>query len=97
MKLRLILIAFWCIPAWSWSAVAREWTDSSGKHRIQADFLDFQDGHVRLEKTDGNIISVPIERFSTSDQQWVKERLRELQRTPARAPRDAARKQRALE
>jgi hypothetical protein len=38
---------------------AREWTDTSGKYRVEAELIDFADGVVRLRKEDGQVITHP--------------------------------------
>lgn len=52
-------------------AERRTWTDNTGRHKVIAEFVDLQDGMVRLKKKKGNIISVPIQRLSEKDQWWI--------------------------
>jgi hypothetical protein len=59
------------------NAHARKWTDKTGKFSVEADYVDLTDGKVVLKKTDGNVISVPLDRLSDADQQYV-----ESQRNP---------------
>ena len=54
--------------------VAREWTDSTGKFKVKAEFVEFKEGIVRLAKEDGQIISFPLGRLSATDQKYVHER-----------------------
>jgi len=57
-------------------AGVRTWTDSTGQYKTEAEFLDFQDGIVRLRRADnGEIKSVPLEKLSEADQQFVKSRM----------------------
>jgi len=51
---------------------SRKWTDSTGQHSVQAEFVDAKDGTVRLKREDGKTISVPIDKLSKADQQYVK-------------------------
>jgi hypothetical protein len=53
----------------------REWTDSTGAFRIKAKFLSYSSGAVKLEKEDGNVITVPLERLSAEDQAFVRGKL----------------------
>lgn len=46
---------------------AREWTDASGKFRVEADFVDFHGNTVELKKKDGTLIRVPLDRLSKVD------------------------------
>lgn len=50
----------------------RTWVDSTGKHKVEAKFLSFEDGQVRLERRDGNAVSMPIKRLSLADQKVVR-------------------------
>jgi len=52
-------------------ACAREWSDKSGRHKTDAEFISFKNGKVYLEKEDGNIVSVPIEILSASDLKFL--------------------------
>jgi hypothetical protein len=53
------------------NACAREWTDSTGAFRVEAELVDHKDGVVRLRKTDGSIISVPLAKLSKADQNYL--------------------------
>ncbi|KAJ3375066.1 cytoskeletal protein binding protein [Allomyces arbusculus] len=46
----------------------RIWLDTSGQHRTEAAFVDFVDGKVKLHKTNGARIDVPIAALCTDDQ-----------------------------
>jgi len=57
-----------CILAQAASpGVAREWTDRSGTYRVEAELVSLRNGKVYLEKTDGKVVAVPVERLSTED------------------------------
>lgn len=45
----------------------RTWTDTSGKFRVQASLVEFDEKNVTLKRADGRIIEVPIERLSNAD------------------------------
>ncbi|MCA9232102.1 MAG: hypothetical protein KDA57_15745, partial [Planctomycetales bacterium] len=49
----------------------RIWTDKSGKHQISATFIDVIDGKVRLERPNGDISRVPLEKLSKADREYV--------------------------
>ena len=53
------------------NASAREWTDITGAFRIEAELVEYKDGVVRLRKTDGSIVSVPLAKLSKADQNYV--------------------------
>jgi outer membrane protein assembly factor BamB len=49
----------------------RFWTDASGEHRIVAAFEGVEDGTVRLEKRDGTVLHVALDKLSQADRDWV--------------------------
>jgi hypothetical protein len=51
--------------------LAREWIDSSGKYRIEAEFVDLRNGQVQLKKATGEVITVGFDRLSPADRQYV--------------------------
>ena len=50
----------------------RVWTDSTGSYTTEAEFVDLENGNVRLKKADGNVITLPMEKLSPPDQQFVR-------------------------
>lgn len=52
-------------------AVAREWTDSTGTHKIEAEYISFKNGKVYLEKPGGEVITVPLDKLSQGDREFV--------------------------
>ncbi|MEW4453385.1 SHD1 domain-containing protein [Bremerella sp. JC817] len=52
----------------------REWTDSTGKFKIDAEYESFRDGALTLRKANGDMVTVPWERLSSADQQFLKSR-----------------------
>lgn len=50
----------------------RTWTDVSGQHRIEAALLDADEQQVRLRRTDGKEISVPLEKLSEADREHAR-------------------------
>ena len=55
-------------------ALAREWVDSTGKHRVNAELVAVRGDKVVLETADGRIISIPIARLSSPDRRFLQER-----------------------
>ncbi|KAJ7638784.1 hypothetical protein FB45DRAFT_411916 [Roridomyces roridus] len=49
----------------------RVWHDRSGQFRVDAAFLGFHNGKLRLHKTNGVIVEVPVEKMSAEDMQHV--------------------------
>lgn len=59
---------------------SRKWKDSSGKFEVEAVFLGLEDDTVQLRKADGQAISVPLDKLSTADQQYVRQTVRKQNR-----------------
>jgi len=60
----------------AWLAVAageemRTWSDSSGKFKIKATFLELRNEKVILEKDDGSQVAIPLDKLSVADQAAV--------------------------
>lgn len=51
----------------------REWTDSTGKAKVEAGFQGVEEDTVILKKQDGSVLRVPLERLSKKDQEYVEE------------------------
>src|SRR5690349_10635563 len=69
----MALVAFASSILYSQStATVRKWSDTSGKYKVDAEFLGLKDGKVSLRKTDGNSIEVPLEKLSKADRDFVK-------------------------
>ncbi|MGV3485173.1 MAG: SHD1 domain-containing protein [Planctomycetaceae bacterium] len=54
------------------SGTAREWTDSSGHYKVEAELIGFNDKVVVLKKQNDDLISIPLEQLSTEDQDFLK-------------------------
>ncbi|ORZ23245.1 hypothetical protein BCR42DRAFT_446948 [Absidia repens] len=80
----------------------RTWTDRSGSFKVEAQFLAYTDGKLRLHKANGVKIDVPLERMSAEDIRWVERRTNQpvgstkkgsqsgsAERTPEMPPRSA--------
>ena len=51
---------------------AREWTDATGKYKIEADLVGFDDESVVLRRADKQLGAVPIEKLSENDREYLK-------------------------
>ena len=61
-----------CLVLWSTVCEGREWTDSTGQYKIEAEFAGAINNIVRLRKPDGVVVEIPIERLSQEDQDLVR-------------------------
>lgn len=53
------------------SSKIRTWTDRSGSFKVEAQFIDFHNGKLRLHKLNGVKIDVPVEKMCQEDVRWV--------------------------
>ncbi|KAF9534358.1 hypothetical protein CPB83DRAFT_879575 [Crepidotus variabilis] len=65
----------------------RVWHDRTGQFRVEATFLGFKDGKLRLHKVNGVIVEVPSEKMSAEDMRYV-EKVTEKKRSTAHAISD---------
>jgi hypothetical protein len=49
----------------------RMWTDASGKYQVEARFVSFQDGTVRLQKANGRYARIVYDLLCSADQKFV--------------------------
>jgi hypothetical protein len=54
-------------------APRRNWKDSTGKFEVAAELVSRTDNAVRLKKTDGRVVTVPIEKLCDADKAYLKE------------------------
>ena len=52
----------------------RKWTDASGVFNLDAEFLGLIDGKAKLKKSDGSTITIPLNKLSDDDQDWIRKR-----------------------
>jgi len=49
----------------------REWSDATGQFKLTARLISVTDGKVKLEKKDGSVANVPVDKLSEADQKMV--------------------------
>jgi WD40 repeat protein/mono/diheme cytochrome c family protein len=81
MMLRAAALALPIIIIPFTTLTAREWTDASGKFRVEAELVAVKNGKVFLEKPDGSALSVPVDRLSDADRRYLKS-LNDKSKTP---------------
>jgi len=54
----------------------RTWTDTLDNSELEAQFAGLAGGNARLRKKDGTVVTVPVERLSKDDQDWIRDRRR---------------------
>ncbi len=58
-------------------AEKRTWTDSTGKHKIRAEFKSLDGGKVTLLKSGGKEVKIPLGKLSAEDQAYAKKQAEE--------------------
>ncbi|NLX95793.1 MAG: hypothetical protein GXY83_06425 [Rhodopirellula sp.] len=66
-----LLVAVGLAQAAKQSSPMRIWKDATGKHTIEAKMIGFENGMVQLERSDGTTLTVPLEKLSDSDQEFI--------------------------
>jgi S1-C subfamily serine protease len=69
MRVRFSATVFSVIVLCAVTAVARVWSDKTGKFKIEADFVALKDERVTLKKPSGTEIVVPLDKLSEADQE----------------------------
>ncbi len=72
MKLVLSVLVVFCLLSLR-PALSREWTDSSGTYKIEADLVKLDGETVHLKKPDGAIIKVPVDKLCDDDRTFVRQ------------------------
>jgi hypothetical protein len=52
----------------------RLWTSANGKFKVEAEFLEFAGGSVKLKKVNGSVITVAFDKLSETDRGWIRTR-----------------------
>lgn len=53
------------------TAIAREWTDSTGKYKTEAELVAFNDEKVVLKREGKDLLSLPLEKLSEADRKYL--------------------------
>lgn len=61
-------------------ATAREWKDSTGKFSVEAEFVDLVEETVRLKKTDGKVVALPLTRLQRRDIAFIRRHVATLEK-----------------
>ena len=58
------------------AAKPRQWTDATGSHHISATFRGMANEVVKLQREDGAIVNIPLEKLCDDDQDYIRNRSR---------------------
>ncbi len=89
MRLLVLWIAAFPLLA-PLTAFARPWTDNTGTHEVEAELLAFDGTQAVLRKQSGVIITVPLEKLSEADRQFLIEDAKKKEAAAAAPPPAAA-------
>src|SRR5262245_44987777 len=71
-------IIFLLLPAIVWtacylvgSAEQRTWRSADGQYTVEGEFIEFKDAAVVMRRSDGQVITVQLDRLSEADRQYV--------------------------
>ncbi|GAB6188180.1 SHD1 domain-containing protein [Thermopirellula anaerolimosa] len=70
MKAVIFLVCVLLLVA-SAAAEVRTWKDKTGKFSIRAELVESDGTTVKLKRADGKVISVPVDRLSDQDRQFL--------------------------
>jgi len=88
--LRGVMSIVVCLGLLLSSASAREWSDASGKFKIEGELKRFKEATVILEGEGGKEIKIPLAKLSEADQAFVKEQLAAYRSKYPSAPKEGA-------
>jgi len=72
MKLHRVLMPAVCLLLLTaTTALARKWTDQTGKYTVEAELVDVRGDKVVLKKPTGEVITVSIENLSVADRKFL--------------------------
>ena len=49
----------------------RTWVDATGKYKIEAELVSHENGSVKLKRRDGTVVTLPIEKLSAEDREYL--------------------------
>ena len=76
-----LLLLSLCI-GWPQLAAAREWTDSTGKYKTEADLVAFNHEKVVLKREGKQLLSLPLDKLSQADREYLESLDKDTTRTP---------------
>ncbi|QEF97168.1 hypothetical protein Mal15_12060 [Stieleria maiorica] len=70
----VLVVLVFLVPATGFAqSQSRQWTDKTGKFQVRATLVDHNATHVKLQKSDGRVISVPLSVLSEADSEYVRQ------------------------
>jgi hypothetical protein len=72
------LLSIWLVAAIASTLSAREWADTTGRFKIDAEYFAANEDTVVLKKRNGSLIGLQIAQLSTADQQFLDEKKKAL-------------------
>ena len=72
-----MLVFLWIAPG-AGAAGMRTWTDATGKHKVEAELIDFSGEEITLRNADGKTKTLGLDSLSVADRAVAYEQIREL-------------------
>ncbi len=69
--IRRLSLAIYSILFLASPLIGREWSDRSGKHRVEATLVEVTDSSVRLKKPDGKVVTLSLDQLSQADRDFL--------------------------
>jgi uncharacterized protein (TIGR03067 family) len=69
-----LIVAAATFPLATAFAAPREWKDATGSFSVRAELVELKDGVVHLKRADGEVITVPVNRLSEGDRNYLSNR-----------------------
>lgn len=83
-RLRTVLLLALALPLCQQAAWGRKWTDVTGTYSVEAELLGVADGVVRLRRSDGQEVRVPILKLSAADRTFLRAKMKQGSVAPPR-------------
>jgi phosphatidylethanolamine-binding protein (PEBP) family uncharacterized protein len=66
----------------------RVWTFVDSGAHLHASYVAFRDGKVQVRRTDGQVVSLELEKLTLKDQEWIERKRAEVAEIQSRRPRE---------
>lgn len=60
----------------------RTWSDLTGKFTVEAAFVSYTAGKLKIRRKDGRIVELQLDQLSKTDQEWIYDKLRKKLHSP---------------
>ena len=86
MRCHIVLVAAAFVLLSFSDAPGRTWTDATGQYTVEAELIEVVDGKVRLKKSDGRVLRVPVAKLSRADREYLASLRADVLSSPSNIP-----------